>query len=732
MEPLERIRRRWYELAEIESDELALAGMLSGVLYLTGGITLAVIPTLPGVTAAHLPIALALAALAGGWGLISFRVIDWETAPRNLIHVSNTAGFAVIAGAIAATGASHSPAWIYLFFIVVFSSYFYEVPVALAYMAGCALTMVAPLLYDGAATADAFVGEAAIAVPSFFVLSGAILAGKRLLSRLRVQAERLAAEQGALRRVATAAADGGEPDQIYALVAAEAAELLQANAAGVLRFETPDRALVMGSWSATPGGRYEPGAWVEVRPGSDIEKMRLSGRPWRIDSHEPGSPVARLGYSCSVIAPVSVGGELWGMLAVTSAEVGGLPSDAAARLTAFGDLLATAISNTEARAALAARASTDPLTGLANHRAFHERLAVEVRRAVRYGRPLSVAVIDVDGFKEVNEIGGHELGDRILAAIAGRLSTMTRADDTLARIGGDEFAWLLPETDRMQAFVALERARNEIGASELAPTPITISVGICDTLTSEDPSRLFHLADGALYWSKVHGRNVCWIYDPDVVHELSAQERAEHLERSQALVGLRALARAIDAKDPTTRRHSERVSDLVVKLAVERGWPAERVRLLAEAALVHDVGKIGVPDAVLLKDGPLDEDEYEQIKQHAELGALIVEDVLLPEQVEWVRAHHERPDGLGYPRGLGQAAIPEGAALLAVADAYDVMTLSRPYSAPKSPAEALAECRALAGRQFTVQAVAALLRLSGSGGLGPEAKPTASETAPAL
>ena len=173
--------------------------------------------------------------------------------------------------------------------------------------------------------------------------------------------------------------------------------------------------------------------------------------------------------------------------------------------------------------------------------------------------------------------------------------------------------------------------------------------------------------------------------------------------RGQALAGLRALARAIDAKDPMTRQHSDRVAKLAAATAARLGWSEARVQLLHEAALVHDVGKIGGPDAILLKHGPLDDDEYERVKQHARLGADIVEGVLTDEQVQWVRWHHERPDGRGYPDRLVDGEIPMGAAIIALADTWDVMTVSRPYSPPKSRDEALRECLALAGRQFRAE-----------------------------
>jgi diguanylate cyclase (GGDEF)-like protein len=359
------------------------------------------------------------------------------------------------------------------------------------------------------------------------------------------------------------------------------------------------------------------------------------------------------------------------------------------------------------RRLLEGRAFTDPLTGLANHRAFQERLHAEVARALRHDRPLALALIDVDHFKAINDLSGHATGDRVLATLGARLQGLLRSEDLLARIGGDEFALLMPETEEGQARIVLERARVELERTPLVDDiRVRISSGICELSRAGDGDALVRLADGALYWSKEHGRNVTAVYDPATVRELSATERVERLQRSQAIAGIRALAAAIDAKDPSTREHSERVAALAARLARLRGWSAERVAQLHEAALVHDVGKIGVPDAILLKPGRLDRDEYEIVKQHAALGARIVADILDREQVSWIRSHHERPDGRGYPDGLTK--IPEGAALLAVADCFDVMTVARPYSRAMAPHDALAECRSVVGVQFTADAVAAL------------------------
>ena len=513
--------------------------------------------------------------------------------------------------------------------------------------------------------------------------------------------------------------DGEAEGLIYEFVSRELALLLHAGAAGILRFDDAQMATVMGSWSDHPEGRYVPGTAIPIRPDSDVARARETGHSVRIDAHVEGSPVDRLGYLASIVAPVHVGGKPWGALAVAAREPLFTARDED-RLLAFGDLLATAIASIEDRAKLAAQASTDPLTGLANHRALRLRLAAEVARAKRHGEPLSVAVIDVDHFKQINDTGGHETGDEVLCKVARCLGKLARAEDTLARVGGDEFAWILPETNRVQALVAIERARRVVASVSSPAYRITVSAGICDTTVTHDTAELIHLADGALYWSKAHGRNQCWIYDPEIVNELSAQERAERLERSQALLGLRALARAIDAKDPATSKHSERVAGLAAKLARAAGWSPDRAGLLGEAALVHDVGKIGIPDAVLRKTEPLTDLERMQVTEHSELSARIVEDVLAAEQVEWIRTHHERPDGDGYPDGLTDDEIPEGGALLALADAWDVMTVSRPYGVPKSVDVALAECVSLAGQQFTDDAVKALLQLHGEGELALE------------
>ena len=355
---------------------------------------------------------------------------------------------------------------------------------------------------------------------------------------------------------------------------------------------------------------------------------------------------------------------------------------------------------------LSSEVDVDPLTGLANHRAFQERLIVEVDRAQRYGRPLSLACIDVDGFKDVNDQFGHQAGDEALTEVAARLMSVARTADMAARLGGDEFAILLPETTAEAAEVVARRAHELIRVDLAGPEPsITVSIGICDLEYASTAEDLLRFADGALYWAKEHGRDAVWRYAPEVVTDISQQERAARLAHSQALAGIRALARAVDAKDHSTQLHSDRVASLVRRLAVALDWPDERVEALHEAALIHDVGKIALPDELLFKPGALTRDEYDLVKTHASLGSQIAGEVLSQEQIGWLRGHHERYDGSGYPDGLAGYDIPDGARLLALADSWDVMTSERPYSPAMQATEALEECVRCVGTQFFAEPV---------------------------
>ena len=630
-----------------------------------------------------------------------------------LAYAGTATAVVVVAALTALTGGGSSPARFLVLLVVVYAGYRFPGQIAIGLMVACAAVLALPLAYDPAGGNSGDAVETLVFMVTAVAVGGLVLAGKRRLVELRDRAVRVGDEQSALRRVATAVAAGREPGEVYQLASDEIAALMDADASGIVRFASRELAVVSGSWSREPGGSYEAGHEIRIERGTVLHQVLEGGKAVREDTPVPGAPSS----NCVVIAPVRVGEVIWGALAATSTAPGGLRADAATWLTDFAELLALAIVNTEQRMRLTAEAATDPLTGVANHRDFHDRLRTEVARARRHERPLSLALIDIDHFKQINDSAGHEAGDRVLAEVAARLGHASRSEDVLARIGGDEFALLLPETDRMEAFSALERARQAVSRTPLGSWRVTVSAGICDLATAGNPDEIFRLADDALYWGKAHGRDVCWVYEPHIVKELSVQERADRAQHSQAMVGLRALARGIDAKDALTRGHSERVAALAARLAEHCGWPDARVDALREAALVHDVGKIGVPTGLLVRPGSLTSRQREQVRAHAPLSAQIADEVLVPEQVAWIRDHHERPDGTGYPRGLLAGDIPEGAALLAVADAWDAMTRSRPYSPPIPHEEAMTEVRALAGRQFVPEAVEALLALADAGAL---------------
>ncbi len=367
-----------------------------------------------------------------------------------------------------------------------------------------------------------------------------------------------------------------------------------------------------------------------------------------------------------------------------------------------------------------AQSSRDPLTGLINHRSFHQELAAAVDRAHASGTDLSLVLFDIDDFRPLNDRLGHQAGDAVLRTIALAIHDRLRNEDHLGRIGGEEFACLLPATSGTAAWLVADRARALIEQLDFGDAgPVTMSAGVCDLTHASSAGELLRLADGALYWAKSHGRNTVARYHPDVIDVLSAEDRAAQAERARTLSAVAALARAVDAKDSTTQQHSNRVSAIAGDIAGRLGWNHDRIVLLREAALVHDVGKIGVPDSILLKPVKLTPEEQTIMQTHAGLGAQIVRDVLTDTQTAWVRNHHERWDGTGYPDLLRGSEIPEGALILAVADAWDAMTADRAYRKALDADTALATLRQGAGTQWWSVAVSAAMELYADGILIP-------------
>jgi two-component system cell cycle response regulator len=362
---------------------------------------------------------------------------------------------------------------------------------------------------------------------------------------------------------------------------------------------------------------------------------------------------------------------------------------------------------------LAAAARTDSLTQLANRRELEERFAAELERATRTARPLSILVLDLDWFKEYNDRYGHSAGDRALVMLAEALRRATRTSDVVARLGGEEFGVLAPETDEAEAFLLAERLRAEVRAAFARETEkMTISCGVASfPVHGITSGELLHAADRALYEAKESGR------DRSIVFKQAGTEGVERervaIERtSPRLASLVSLAEAVDRRKGSPS-NSRRVARYAEALARSLNLPEEEVERVRIAALLRDVGEVGVAESILNKDGPLDSRERTEVERHPEIGARIVGAAQLGRVGEWILTHHERPDGQGYPRGLREHQIPLEGRIVAVADAYAAMTADRPYRRPFSPHRARAELQARAGTQFDHDVVEAFLGLDG-------------------
>jgi diguanylate cyclase (GGDEF)-like protein/putative nucleotidyltransferase with HDIG domain len=359
---------------------------------------------------------------------------------------------------------------------------------------------------------------------------------------------------------------------------------------------------------------------------------------------------------------------------------------------------------------MAAMARTDALTGLLNRRGFAEVIDHELERARRGGHGVSIVVGDLDHFKALNDRHGHGAGDLALQAFGRLCAAHGRRIDAAARIGGEEFALILPHTDEHGAFLVAERLRRAQRDQPPRPdAPLSVSFGVA-TFPRHGAvgDALLHAADQALYAAKELGRDRSVIFSPEVASSLRAGARATAGGREHVAAVL-VLAETLDLRDSGTALHSRTVGRYAELVAEEVGLGPERVDRIRLAGLLHDVGKLGVPDHVLRKPGRLDPEEWAEIRKHPELGARILAGANLDDIAGWVLAHHERPDRGGYPFGLPGNEIPLEARILAVADAYEAMTADRVYRSALGHEAAMAELRAGGGRQFDGAVVEALL-----------------------
>ena len=421
--------------------------------------------------------------------------------------------------------------------------------------------------------------------------------------------------------------------------------------------------------------------------------------------------------SVEILCPIISKNRMVGILALSSKEAGGHYSrEEIDLIETLAKESAVAIENAQIYTTAEVKANTDELTGLYNHRYLQESLNKEIQECSISGRDFSLLFIDLDFFKTYNDIYGHMLGDEILKDVAQIIRGSIRDSDIGGRYGGDEFAAILRNTPLEGARAAAERVRSrlETRMSEKGFL-VTCSIGIaCWRVNGVTRGAIVQAADKAVYAAKQAGRNrVCMASEIDTIEDI-LPSTTENLDDNSAVESIVfALASTVDARDHYTYGHSKSVSKYATELAAAFGYSTEDIRRIRSSALLHDIGKLNLPDSILSKTDPLTDSDWEQIKKHPESALSILKYVVgLRDCVDAVLYHHERFDGKGYPRGLKEKDIPLDARIMAIADAYDAMTSERAYKTGKMTEEqAMNELKKCAGSQFDPELVEIFVRL---------------------
>jgi len=566
-------------------------------------------------------------------------------------------------------------------------------------------------------------------------------------ARLFRQEQRRARHLALLNELGRKAADVLNPQELLAGICQE---VRTAFGYDLVRVEVVDRKrdeLVVeaeaGYGSSLLGRRVRVGeglAGAAARQGEPIVIHNLLQDPRYVAVH----PAVRSALSL----PLDYRGEILGVLSIESLREQSFSDQDVLTLRTLAGQLAVALHNARAYQVALEQAITDGLTGLKTHRFFMESLEAEWRRATRSGRFFSLIMLDLDGFKAVNDRHGHREGDRVLGAVACLLEARSRQSNVAARYGGDEFAILMPETTTEQAEILAERLRAGLEAdSYLASHRMTASFGIATfPVHGPTPEEILRVADSGMYLAK-HQQGNCVRVASLVAQSPGSEWEQQLLEaylgvavkrlfstgpeafnqylrrfeqamnhgngESVALLDtVTALAFAIDAKDHYTQGHSQSVARLGSQIARRIGWDDPQVEEIRLAGILHDIGKIGVPEALLNKPTRLTAEEYEVLKTHASLGGKILEPLRV-KSIERIRSivrhHHEFFDGTGYPDQLSGEDIPPGARILTIADAYDTMISDRTYKRGRSVADAVAELQRCSGTQFDGELVAAFV-----------------------
>jgi diguanylate cyclase (GGDEF)-like protein len=344
----------------------------------------------------------------------------------------------------------------------------------------------------------------------------------------------------------------------------------------------------------------------------------------------------------------------------------------------------------------------DPVTGAFNLRFFQERLEVELERAKRANESLSLAVIDIDNFREFNNTYGHALGDKVLVSVVASMSLNSRKGDTICRVGGDEFAIIMPNTGVLDGHRLVTRIKDNIIQSidgvRLSPK---LSCGIASyPYHARESEELYKCADDAMYWAKFHGKDQVTMFDFEKVRSFDGEERLRRAEEFARRNTAQTLAEAMDARDEATKGHAKNVAALAEVFASRLNLSKHKIDMIKVAALVHDIGKISMPELAAKNPEDLTEDEATRLQEHTTLCEEILFTTDLAAILPWVVAHHERWDGGGYPAGLEGNQIPYEARILALCDNYENLTRTKKDGTSMSHPEIMSELIRDRGRRY--------------------------------
>jgi diguanylate cyclase (GGDEF)-like protein len=551
------------------------------------------------------------------------------------------------------------------------------------------------------------------------------------------------------------------PDEVLAKIAEQLETGLTYDHIGIALLDYTTRELLIAAESGQRRGAI--GKRVSLDTGL-IGHVARTGKTatYRSSQNTQSSAKPVLPDSLAAVSlPIFYGEHLHGVLYVESKERMEISDEESLLLHTLADLIAGAYHNALTFQKAQEQAITDGLTGVKTHRFFMEALSSEWKRSSRAGRSFALVLMDLDRFKFVNDFYGHLEGDLVLQRVGQILETNCRRSDVVARYGGDEFVILMPETTMEQARQLSSKLRGWVAADPLLREKnISASFGIASyPLHGSSPQELIQVADASMYLSKHQGGNTVstadhvdpneakrWKRDvleaylgvtlkrlfstgPEAFDEIYQRLRqfSDSLPATEAndtkpadgpsalpqsiLDTVTSLAYAIDAKDQYTQGHSQKVSAYAALLAEEIGMTDAEVEEIRLGAVLHDVGKVGIPEQILNKSGPLNPEEWETMKTHVTYGGRLLEPLLPLARIrQMVLHHHEFFDGSGYPEALSGKAIPLGALIVTIADSYDTITSDRSYKKGRTAEQAFSELERCAGTQFDPELVAAFVR----------------------